>query len=145
MCILNLIKRDFDYMCFDLNEILIEDNMFLRVYELKGKFRYLFHEDIKSKNVIRRVSSCIKEKFNGFHVALPSLSKIQKKYLTPIAIIYIPVKSQNKVIEFFLLKTLDTLLEELMAVAKRLDTQLQYTNVITALTFLFEKETSTNI
>ena len=101
MCILNLIKRDFDYMCFDLNEILIEDNMFLRVYELKDKFRYLFHEDIKSKNVIRRVSSYIKEKFNGFHVAQPSLSKGQKKYLTPINIIYIPVKSQNEVIECF--------------------------------------------
>ena len=101
MCILNLIKRDFDYMCFDLNEILIEDNMFLRVYELKDKFRYLFHENIKSKHVIRRVSSCIKEKFSGFHVALPSLSKGQKKDLTPINIIYIPVKSQNEVIECF--------------------------------------------
>ena len=49
-CILNLIKRDFDYMCFDLNEILIEDKMFLRVYELKDKFRYIFHETKKKKS-----------------------------------------------------------------------------------------------
>ena len=66
-------------MCFDLNEILIEEKMFLMVYELKDKFRYLFHEDKEKKEVIRRISSCIKEKFNGFHVAVPSLSKGQKK------------------------------------------------------------------
>ena len=70
-------------MCFDLNEILIEDKMFLRVYELKDKFRYIFHENKEKKEVIRKVSSCIKEKFNGFHVAQPSLSKGQKKRSKP--------------------------------------------------------------
>ena len=100
-CILNLIKRDFDYMCFDVNEILIEDKMFLRVYELKDKFRYLFHENKEKKEVIRKVSSYIKEKFNGFHVAQPSLSKGQKKDLNPINIIYIPVRSQEDVIQCF--------------------------------------------
>ena len=75
--------------------------MFLRVYELKDKFRYLFHEDKEKKGVIRRISSCIKEKFNGFHVALPSLSKGQKKDLSPINIIHIPVRSQEDVIRCF--------------------------------------------
>ena len=79
MCLLNLNKKDFDYMCFDIHEILIKENMFLRVYELKDKFRYLFNDNNKKKNVIRRVSACIKEKFNGFHIALPSLAKGQKK------------------------------------------------------------------
>ena len=37
-CVLDLIKRNFDTMCFDLNEILVEHNFFLRVYELKDKF-----------------------------------------------------------------------------------------------------------
>ena len=74
-----MIKRDFDYMCFDVKEILIEDKMLLRVYELKDKFRYLFHENKEKKEVIRKVSSCIKEKFNGFHVTQSSLSKGQKK------------------------------------------------------------------
>ena len=41
----------------------MEEKMFLRVYELKDKFRYLFHENKENKNVIRKVSSCIKEKF----------------------------------------------------------------------------------
>ena len=57
--------------------------MFLRVYELKHKFRYLFHENTQNKSVIRKVFSCIKEKFNGFHVGLPSLSKSQKKRNKP--------------------------------------------------------------
>ena len=91
-------------MSFDLNEILIEQKMFLRVYELKDKFRYLFHEDKEKKEVIRRISSCIKEKFNGFHVAVPSLSKGQKKDLSPINIIYIPVRSQEDVICCFFYK-----------------------------------------
>ena len=49
MCILNLNKKDFDDMCFDLNETLIKENLFLRVYELKEKFRYLFHDSNKKK------------------------------------------------------------------------------------------------
>ena len=34
-CILDLNKRNFDDMCFDLNEILVGQKLFLRVYELK--------------------------------------------------------------------------------------------------------------
>ena len=49
-CILDLNKRNFNTMCFDLNEILVGEKFFLRVYELKDKFRYLFHEDYKKKS-----------------------------------------------------------------------------------------------
>ena len=49
MCILNLNKKDFDDMCFDLNETLIKENLFLRIYELKEKFRYLFHDSNKKR------------------------------------------------------------------------------------------------
>ena len=38
-CILDLNKRQFDEMCFNINEILLEEKFFLRVYELKDKFR----------------------------------------------------------------------------------------------------------
>ena len=48
-CILDQNKRNFDDMYFDLNEILVGEKLFLRVYELKDKFRYLFHEDHKKK------------------------------------------------------------------------------------------------
>ena len=50
-CILDQNKRNFDDMCFDINEILVENKPFLKVYELKDKFRYLFDEDyIKKKS-----------------------------------------------------------------------------------------------
>ena len=47
--ILDLNKRHFDEMCFDINEILLKEKNFLRVDELKDKFRYLFHEDHTKK------------------------------------------------------------------------------------------------
>ena len=60
LCVLNLSKKDFDHMCFELNEVLNESSMFLRIYKLKDKFRYLFHEQKKKKEVIRKISVCIK-------------------------------------------------------------------------------------
>ena len=50
-CILDLNKRNFDAMCFDLNEILVGQKIFF-LYELKDKFRYLFHEDYKKKEYL---------------------------------------------------------------------------------------------
>ena len=49
MCVLNLDRADFDNMCFDINEILVEHNLFLRVYERKDKFRYLFRRTNEKK------------------------------------------------------------------------------------------------
>ena len=47
------------------------------------------------------MSSCIKEKFNGFTFAQINLSKNQKQDLIPINIIYKPVKKQDEVINCF--------------------------------------------
>ena len=99
-CILDQIKRNFDDMCFDINEILVKEKLFLRVYELKDKFRYLFHEDYKKK-VLRTLSSRIKEKFNGFTFSNIRLAKKQKDDLVPINIIYEPVKKQEQVIKCY--------------------------------------------
>ena len=49
LCISNLIRQDFHEMCFDINQILIQNSLFLRVYELKDKFRYLFHQNNEGK------------------------------------------------------------------------------------------------
>ena len=99
--ILDLNKRHFDEMCFDINEILLEENFFLRVYELKDKFRYLFHEDHTKKNVCRSLSSCIKEKFNGFTFADIKLAKKLKIDLVPVNILYKPVKKQDDVLKCY--------------------------------------------
>ena len=78
LCVLNLSKRDFDHMCFELNEVLNESTMFLRIYELKDKFRYLFHDQKKKKEVIRKISACIKNKFNGFTLTVSNSHEIEK-------------------------------------------------------------------
>ena len=52
ICILDLNHRNFDEMCYKVNNILIPEKMFLRVYEIKGNYRYLFHEDKESKKVL---------------------------------------------------------------------------------------------
>ena len=93
-------------MCFDLNEILVGQKLFLRVYELKDKFRYLFHEDYKKKRVFRSLSSCINEKFNGFTFAHINLAKKEKDDLVPINIIYEHVKKQDQVIKCYFKKDL---------------------------------------
>ena len=100
-CILDLKKAHFDEMCYEINKILIEEKFFLRVYEIKDKFRYLFHEDHNKKNVLRSLSSCIKEKFNGFTFADIWLQRKQKSDLIPLNILYMPVKKENDVIECF--------------------------------------------
>ena len=86
-CILDLNFDNFEEMCYKLNDMLLKENMFLRVYEIKNKFRYLFHENKDSKNCLRSLSSCIKEKFNGFTWAELKLSKNQKTDLMPINIL----------------------------------------------------------
>ena len=73
----------------------------MRVYELKDKFRYLFHQNQEGRKVKKSVSACIKEKFNGFNIAAPTLSKKEKKDLFPINIIYKPVRSREEIVECF--------------------------------------------
>ena len=51
--------------------------------------------------MLRTLSSCIKEKFNGFTFANIRLAKKQKDDLVPINIIYEPVKKQEQVIKCY--------------------------------------------
>ena len=111
MCVLNLIRRNFDKMCYDINEILIKNNLFLRVYELKDKFRYLFHQNEEGTKVQKSVSDCIKEKFNGFNIAAPTFSKKEKKDLFLIDIIYKPVRSREEIVECFFSTDIKTSLQ----------------------------------
>ena len=65
---LDLDLVNFENQCFQVNKILMKNNLFLRVYEMKDKFRFLIKQDSNKKGVIRELSSCIIEKFNGFHI-----------------------------------------------------------------------------
>ena len=101
ICILDLDRAKFDNMCFDINEILIGHNLFLRVYERKDEFRYLFHKNEEKTDPIKSLSTCLMVNFNGFNILCPYLETRQKKDLRPIDIIYEPVRNQNAVIKRF--------------------------------------------
>ena len=46
---LDLDVLNFENQCFKINTILSKYNMFLRVFELKDKFRYLFKQNSEQK------------------------------------------------------------------------------------------------
>ena len=58
---LNLDILHFENQCLKINEILNKNNLFLRIFELKEKFRCLIKQDSERKNIIRDLSSCIIE------------------------------------------------------------------------------------
>ena len=66
ICVLDLDRANFDNMCFDINEILVEHVFVLRVCERKDKFRYLFHKKEEKTDTIKTLPTCLMVKFNGF-------------------------------------------------------------------------------
>lgn len=67
-------------------------NYFFQIYELKDKFHYLTNECSTKKSIIRKLSSCLVEKFNGFTIVHVENNRSVRKKFYPIDIIYKPVK-----------------------------------------------------
>ena len=61
-------RLNFENQCFQVNRILSRHEMFLRVFELKDKFRYLIKQNSKQKKIFNEVSACVVERFNGFTI-----------------------------------------------------------------------------
>ena len=106
ICVLDLNCDTFEEMCYQVNNILLNEKMFLRIYEIKDNFRYLFHENKDTKKCLRSLSSCIKEKFNGFTWAELKLSKSQKTDTLPINVLYKPIRKVNEFIKCYFVKDL---------------------------------------
>ena len=105
-CILDLNLNHFEEMCYNINDILLKENMFLRIYEIKDKYRYLFHENKDAKNCLRSLSSCIKEKFNGFSWCKLKLSSKEKTDLLPVNILYKPIKKSDNFVKCYFVSDL---------------------------------------
>ena len=84
----------FENQCLKINQILNKNNVFLRVFELKEKF-CLIKQDSEKKNLIKDLSSCIIEKFNGFNIVKIEFDRKLRQKMSPINTIYKPVKKRR--------------------------------------------------
>ena len=98
---LNLDIFTFENQCQTINQILSDNKLFLRVYELKDKFRYLTEDTADNKKIIRELSSCINEKFNGFNIVRIEFDQKIRQNFSPIDILYKPVKKEDEIIDCF--------------------------------------------
>ena len=92
---------NFQNQCFQVNRILSEHNLFLRVFELKDRFRYLIKQNSEQKKHFTEVSACVIERFNGFQVVKLEFDNEIRRNFKPIDIIYKPVIMQNSIIDCF--------------------------------------------
>ena len=92
-CNVSLDYQKFNSQCHEINMTLAKYGYFLRVFELKSKFRHLALKNPKKQNIVRQLSSCINKRYNGFHVISTEYSKKLRTKFKPINIIYKPIKS----------------------------------------------------
>ena len=70
--------QEFNRICYQINEILIEHNYFLRVFEQKNKYRqFVVKKNRKTKSSDTQLASSLMEKYNGFQVVKIAFNKKQ--------------------------------------------------------------------
>ena len=87
--------QKFKNNCYEIHCFLSKYNYFLRVFELKNKFRYLTMKDSKKQNNVRQISSSLTKKCNGFQAISIEFARKERKNIKPIDIIYKPTKDSE--------------------------------------------------
>ena len=72
-------QQYFFNMCYHITMILAKFGYFLRVYELKKKYRHLFMKKPDQQKIVKQLSSCLIEKYNGFTVIRIEYEKKERK------------------------------------------------------------------
>ena len=85
--------QEFNRVAYQINNILLEHNYFLRVYEQKNKYRQFLVKKPTKQNQIKQLASCLIAKYNGFQVVKTDFSKKERKNFQPIDIINVPTKN----------------------------------------------------
>ena len=85
-------QQYFFAMFYQINMILAKFGYFLRVYELKKKYRHLTMKKPDEQKIVRQLSSCLIEKYNGFTVIRIQHEKKERKNFEPPDIVYKPTK-----------------------------------------------------
>ena len=76
--------QKFNNDCYEINCLLSNFNQFLRVFELKNKFRQMIIKQPKKTNVFRQLSSCINEKYNGYQTISIEYGRKEKNFLNQL-------------------------------------------------------------
>ena len=87
--------------------LLNENNLYLWVYKLKDKFRYLVKQDNEKKTILRELSACVVEMFNGLYVVGTKFDKKLRRPLRAVDIFYAPVKKPDQLVNCFLREKLN--------------------------------------
>ena len=88
--------QKFNNNCYEISCFLLNYNLFLRIFELRSKFHYLTLKESKKQSIVRQLSSCITERYNGFQIIAIEFARKTRKNFKPIDIIYMPTKIQKK-------------------------------------------------
>ena len=85
-------QQYFFNMDYQITMILAKFGYLLRVYELKKKYRDLFMKKPDQQKIVKQLSSCLIEKYNGNTVIRNEYEKKGRKNFEPLDIIYKPIK-----------------------------------------------------
>ena len=102
---LDLDIQNFENQCYLVNSLLNENNLFLIVHELKDKFRYFIRQDVNRKIILRELSACVIEKFNGFHIVRTDFDNKLRRPFRPVD--YAVVKKNDQLDNCFLREKLN--------------------------------------
>ena len=92
----------FETQCRVVNDLLVEQKLFLRVYELRNKFRYMIKKTPKCKNIFQRdLLVFIEEHFKGFHLVRKLAKNKMRQNFKPIDIVCKPVGKVNQIIDCY--------------------------------------------
>ena len=97
--LLDLSLPTFETQCHVINNLLMSENLFLRVYELIKKFYYLIKKLPKDKNSIaKELSACVEERFNGFSLWKRLGENERRHFYRRINSVYKPVSQINEIV-----------------------------------------------
>ena len=126
-------------MCYKSNCILSKFSYFLRIFELKNKYRRLAVKNKDSQNLVRQLPSCLIEKYSGFSQICLAYQKKQRKLFKPIDIIYKPTKRfEIEPLCFFFNQFIKGIFFLLFSWSKKRDgnRHIEFISVITVINFL---------
>ena len=101
--------QEFNRIAYQINNILVDYNYFLRVFEQKNKYRQFFVKKLEKQNQIKQLLSCLIEKYNGFQVVKIDFSKKERQKFEPIDIIYVPTKNPEVLPECYYIRYLKSI------------------------------------